>query len=106
MKVELEDYIETLHLPSYNFLKNDKRNKKLYFQSFSSELIFKRSIETLRFSLKNQYLTVQKSGKNRELQRIFSGMSVNFNYNKNFNFTPKIIYWDQNKQLGFYEICN
>jgi hypothetical protein len=106
MKIELEDYIETLHLPSHNFLKNDKRNKKLYFQSFSSELIFKRSIETLKFSLKNQYLSVQKNGKNRELQKIFSEMSVNFNYNTINNFIPKIIYWDQNKQLGFYEICN
>lgn len=106
MKVELEDYIQIFHLPSLNFLKNDKRSKRLYVQSFSSQLHFKRSIETLKYSLKNQFLNSQKKGAERQLQKMFLGLSVGFNYSQNINFIPQIIYWDENKKLGFYEIVS
>lgn len=106
MKVELDDYIQILHLPSIRFLKNDKRTKKLYVQSFSSELHFKRSIETLKFSLKNQTLNLQKKGTAKQLADIFIGTSIKFNYSDQINYIPQIIYWDSTRNLGFFEVIS
>ena len=106
MKVELDDYIQILHLPSITFLKNDKRNKRLYFQSFSSELNFKRSIETLKFSLRNQTLNLQIKGTAKKLQDIFIGTPINFNFSDKINYSPQIIYWDSNKNLGLFEVIS
>lgn len=105
MKAELQDYLQIFHLPSLNFLKTDKRQKKLYAQNFSSQLHFKRSIETLKYSLKNQILNLQKKGTNKQLERMFVGIPIKFNYSNN-DYLPQIVYWDENKKIGFYEIIN
>lgn len=101
----MENYLKIYHVPSYTFVKNDKRNKKLYVQPFSSELIFKRSMETLRFSLKNKSIDSRKNGKGREIQRMLGDISANFNYSSDFiQLSPQPIFWDENQKLGFFEI--
>jgi hypothetical protein len=107
MKIEMTNYLKIFHVPSYQFVKNDRRNKKLYVQPFSSELIFKRSMETLRFSLKNKSINNRKTGKSREIQRILGDMSLNFNYSSDFiSLMPKTIFWDEDQKLGFFEVVS
>lgn len=103
----MENYLKIYHVPSYSFVKNDKRNKRLYVQPFSSELIFKRSIETLKFSLKNKSLNNRQSGKSLQIQRMLGDISLNFSYSSDFiNLSPQIIFWDENQKLGFFEVTS
>lgn len=109
MKLQLNDkqYLKLIHIPSYSFIVKDLRNKKLYCQPFSSELIFKRSIQTLHFSLKNQFYTIQKSGKHKQMERMLYSMPVKFNYSANDKqLVPKIIHWDPEQKIGFFEVIS
>ena len=67
---------------------------------------FKRTIQTLKFTLTNQSVRAQKSGENQRLQKMFMGSPIKFNYQNNMIFSPEIIYWDENRKLGFYEVIS
>jgi hypothetical protein len=105
MKINTEQYLQIYRLPSYDFIKNDSRHEKLYSQNFSSKIHFERSIMTLRFMLKNKSFADANTNKNKQLQKYLMGLSViPYQKKESLLFIPKIILWDQNTEVGYYQI--